>query len=69
LDTERTTLAGGAEAEHYRRGSISSATEADEKTSRKCFGKQSGKPQDGKQADANMCRFLSCFPRRNVTKW
>jgi hypothetical protein len=68
LDTERTTNAGGAEAEHYRRGSISSATAAGGKTNRKRSGRRWGRLQDGKQAGDDMCRFLSCFPWRNVTK-
>jgi len=68
-DTGRTTTASGAEAGHYPGGSISCATEADRKTSTRRWRRMGGWLQDGKRADADMCRFLSCFACRNVTKW
>jgi hypothetical protein len=61
LDTERTICAGSAEAEQCRRESIYSVTAADGKTSKKRSGRRWGRPQAGKRADANTCRFLSCF--------
>jgi len=68
LDTERTICAGGAEAEQCRRESIYSATAAGGKTSKKCSRRRWGRPQAGKRADADTCRFLSCFSWRNATK-
>ena len=68
LDTEWTTNAASAEVGHSSHGSISSTTAAGGKTSRKRFGRQQGRPQDGKWADADTCRFLSCFPWRDVTQ-
>ena len=62
LDTERTPNADGVEAEHYRRGSISSATAARGQTSRKLSGRQWERTLNGKRADAGMCKSLSFSP-------
>jgi len=67
-DTERATNADCAGAGHYKLGSISAATIGGAMTSRMRSRWWWGRLQDGKRADANMCRFLSCVPRRNVTK-
>jgi len=59
----RTANAGGADAEHYRHGSISCTIAAAGVTSRQRSGRQWERPLDGKRADASMCKSL------NISLW
>jgi len=62
LDTKRTTHADREEVERWRCGSISAATAAGGMTSRNSSAKRWERPQDGKRADAGMCKSLSFSP-------
>jgi len=65
-----TTNAVGVNRLCPRRGSTSSATAGGGATSRKYSGKRWEKWQAGKQADADMCRSLSCSPWMSATnRW
>jgi hypothetical protein len=59
------TYAGGAEAEQYRRGSISSATSADGKTSRRRCGTWWGKARGWKEG---RCRHVQIFELFSMEK-
>jgi len=69
--SERTTYAGGVVMQagrRPRRGNSSSSTVADGETSNRHYIRQWEKQQDGKRADADTCRSLTCFLSKCVTK-
>jgi len=66
--TESTTSGCGEMGQWPRCERICSATAAGGETSRVRSGKWWERPTAGKQADADTCRSLSCFPRECVIR-